>query len=218
MIDFVLRAVGMYFVAMIIIRVLGKRALGEMGPFDFVIMIGVAHMVVTIFLEKSIPYFEGLVILTTLVILEYLMGYIAIKSSFLSNLITGKPVTLIDNGKIIKENLAKEKFNVDDLMQELRKQGVRDIDTVERGVLESCGGFSVIIKNEDQSVTCRDLGIKKDDEKGFLTVADSSRAEIFALNDEEFPEKSFDLRQSVNNIEERLAMIDSRLEKIENNK
>ncbi len=106
---------------MIMIRLLGKRALGELGPFDFVVMTGVGHTVVSIALDKSIPYYEGIIILATLAGLEYIMGFLALKNEKLSNLIVGKPVVLIESGRIIKKNLAKEKFNVDDLLQELRK-------------------------------------------------------------------------------------------------
>jgi Predicted membrane protein len=124
MIYFALRAAGMYFLALLMIRVLGKRALGELGPFDFVVMTGVGHTVVSVALDKSIPYYEGIVILFTLAVLEYLMGFLALKSQRFSDLLTGRPVVLIDNGRIIKENLAREKFNIDDLLQELRKRGL----------------------------------------------------------------------------------------------
>ena len=154
--EFVLRAGGMYFLALIMVRLLGKRALGELGPFDFVVMTGVGHTVVSIALDRSIPVYEGVIILATLAGLEYLMGYAALKNQRLSHLISGKPVILIDNGKIIRENLAREKFNLDDLLQELRKQGIRDIDEVIRnpGILR---GFSVIIEAVVKRLP-RDLG------------------------------------------------------------
>ena len=140
MLSYAIRAAVMYFMALIMVRVLGKRALGELGPFDFVVMTGVGHTVVSIALDQSIPFIEGVGVLATLAFLEWLMCYLGLKSQRFSNLITGSPVVLIDNGRIIKENLAKEKFNVDDLMQELRKQGIPDVDMVEKGVLESSGG------------------------------------------------------------------------------
>ncbi len=70
MLIFALRAIGMYFLALIMIRLLGKRALGELGPFDFVVMTGVGHTVVSIALDKQIPFYEGIIILLTLAVLE----------------------------------------------------------------------------------------------------------------------------------------------------
>lgn len=217
MLDFILRAVGMYFMAMIMIRLLGKRALGELGPFDFVIMTGVGHTVVSIALDKSIPYYEGIIILVTLAVLEYLMGFAALKSERLSNLIIGKPVVLIDNGFILKENLKKEKFNLDDLFQELRKKGIRDINEVEKGILESCGGFSVILKDEDEPVTCRDLGIKKDESSDFLTIRVTNRTDIFASNNLKRETKaSFDLAAAIKDLDKKLTSIEERLQHLEN--
>lgn len=217
MLDFVVRAAAMYFMALLMIRLLGKRALGELGPFDFVVMTGVGHTVVAIALDKSIPFYEGIVILLTLAGLEYLMGYIALKNQHLSHLITGKAVVLIDKGRIIKENLAREKFNLDDLLQELRKQGIRDIKEVEKGVLEPCGGFSVILNKEDEAVTRRDLGLDTLEKDYLLTSGDLSRKEVFDIQ-REVPDEAvagFSLIQSLKEIEERLNSINYKIETLE---
>jgi len=213
MLEFALRVAGMYFLALIMIRLLGKRALGELGPFDFVVMTGVGDTVISVALDRSIPYYEGIIVLVTLAILEYFMGYVGLKSGPLSNLISGVPVILIDDGKIIKKNLAREKFNVDDLMQELRKKGVRDINDVDKGILESCGGFSVILKEDQEPVSRRDLGIAKTASQSLLTVDQMSRAEIFAYQGEEIEQQpSLQLADTLKNIEDRLAKISARLE------
>lgn len=218
MLDFVLRAAVMYIMALVMIRLLGKRALGELGPFDFVVMTGVGHTVVSVALDKSIPYYEGVIILATLAGLEYLMGYLALKNQALSNIIVGKPVVLINDGRIIKKNLAREKFNVDDLMQELRKQGVRNLDEVERGILEACGGFSVIIKEADEPVTRRDLGIHEADRNSIRTFDLQNRGEIFAQQNmipcRESPE--INLPAALQEINEQLQEINQRLQSLEN--
>ena len=217
MLDFVLRAAVMYVLALVMIRLLGKRALGELGPFDFVVMTGVGHTVVSVALDRSIPYYEGIIILATLVGLEYLMGFMAMKNQTLSNLIVGKPVVLIEDGRIIRENLAREKFNVDDLMQELRKQGIRDIDEVERGILESCGGFSVILNEGDEPVTRRDLGLQEVERSHIRTFDLVRRGEIFAQQEEESyqDQSGLNLPEILSEISEKLQTIDSRLQYLE---
>lgn len=216
MLGFALRAVGMYFLALIMIRLLGKRALGELGPFDFVVMTGVGHVVVSIALDKSIPFYEGIVILATLTALEYLIGFVSLKNQSLSNIITGKPVVLIDNGKILRKNLAKENFNVDDLMQELRKKGIRDLNDIEKGILESCGGFSVILKQEEEPVTRKDLGISNPEEK-VLTFKEISRVEFFNLQNipVQLDERLFTLPENVSLIESKLDDILNKLNELE---
>lgn len=217
MLDFIIRAAAMYFMALLMIRLLGKRALGELGPFDFVVMTGVGHTVVSVALDKSIPFWEGLVILFTLAVLEYTMGYVALKNQKLSNIITGKPVVLIDNGRIIKQNLAREKFNIDDLMQELRKQGIRDIDEVDKGILESCGGFSVILNESDEPVTRRDLGIRAVDRTELLTIGSNRRADFFASQQQQSwqAEPSISLPEQLEAIEKRLDHICKKIDEFD---
>lgn len=217
MLGYALRAVGMYFLALLMIRVLGKRALGELGPFDFVVMTGVGHMVVSIALDKSIPFYEGIVILATLAVLEFLVGFVSLKNQGLANLIIGRPVILIENGRIIKKNLAREKFNVDDLMQELRKRGIRDVNDVEKGILESCGGFSVILRQEEEAVTRKDLGINIVTPEKLQTFTDISRGEIFTRTGQESAseEEIFSLPETILAIQKKLDYICSRLEALE---
>lgn len=206
----------MYFLALIMIRLLGKRALGELGPFDFVVMTGVGDTVISVALDRSIPYYEGIVVLATLALLEYFIGYLGLKNGRLSNLISGVPVVLIKNGKINKKNLAREKFNIDDLMQELRKKGVRDIKDVEKGILESCGGFSVILKEEKEPPSRDDLGIQKGAGNSLLTIDELSRAEMFnRLNTENDENKGLNLMDRIKNIEDQLLNISAVLERRE---
>lgn len=217
MVYFALRAAGMYFMALLMIRVLGKRALGELGPFDFVVMTGVGHTVVSVALDKSIPYYEGIVILFTLAVLEYLMGFLALKNQRFSDLLTGRPVVLIDNGRIIKENLAREKFNIDDLLQELRKKGISDVDEVHKGILESCGGFTAILKEEDQPVSRRDLGLHKTPRTEIVTDDTMNRSDFLILQQQQSQQASgFKMIEAMGEIEEKLNQLLVRISALEN--
>ena len=144
------------------------------------------------------------------------MGYLALKNQALANLITGKPVLLIKNGRIIKDNLKKEKFNVDDLMQELRKQGIRDLDEVDTGVLESCGGFSVLLKEEDEPVTRRDLGLKILGRSQVLTAQPINRRDFFHQEQRESWNEAapLSITESLLHIEQRLQTIGQQVDLI----
>jgi uncharacterized membrane protein YcaP (DUF421 family) len=216
MLEYCIRAVGMYFMAMIMIRLLGKRALGELGPFDFVVMTGVGHTVIAIAMDQSLPVYGGIAVLAVLLILEYAMTFLALKNATLSGIIVGKPKVLIDDGKIIKENMKKEMFNVDDLMQELRKQGIRDIRDVDKGIIEACGGFSVILKNDDQSLSCRDLGIKSVPDV-FSTLGGLTRQEVFELNRQEdlnAEQSAFNLVQAFAELNRKIDALEEKLRKL----
>ncbi|MGE5371922.1 MAG: DUF421 domain-containing protein [Solirubrobacterales bacterium] len=181
MTDFIIRAVGMYIAALIVIRIMGKRALGELGLFDFVVMTGVGHILTSVALDQSLPFYDGLAVLVVLAGMEYLVGYFSLKNQHFSHLVSGRPVIMIDNGRVIRDNLAREKFNVDDLLQELRKQGIRDIGEVEKGILEPSGGFSVILKADAEPVTRGELGIEWEPEpRSILTYCAESREDVFS--------------------------------------
>ncbi|CFX55115.1 Protein of unknown function DUF421 [Syntrophomonas zehnderi OL-4] len=214
--SFALRIAGMYFLALIMVRLLGKRALGELGPFDFVIMTGVGDTVISVALDRSMPFYDGIIVLATLAFLEYTINYVSIKNGKLSNLLTGTPVVLIDNGKVLKKNLLREKFNVDDLMQELRKKGIRDVNEVERAILESCGGFSVVLKEDEEPVKRKDLGIKAQESNSVLTIDQLPRGELFKKLEQVIQEEaSPKLMDSLTNIENRLEQLSKQLALLE---
>lgn len=218
MLAFVVRAVAMYLVALIVIRMMGKRALGELGLFDFVVMTGVGHILTSVALDQSLPFYEGVGVLITLAAMEYAVAFLSIKNQKLSRLIQGRPVIMIKDGRIIRENLGKEKFNVDDLMQELRKQGVRDVNEVESGILEPSGGFSVILKGGDEPVTRGELGIEWESAPdSILTYELTNRAEIFALSDKPpvGVENSLSLPGALEEIQVKLDQVLQRLDSLE---
>jgi len=219
MLEFVLRAVGMYFLAMVVIRFMGKRALGELGLFDFVIMTGVGHTLTSIALDRSLPFYEGIVVLLTLAGLEYIMGFASLKSQRLARLISGVPVVVIDNGRVIRENLAREKFNVDDLMQELRKQGIRDVSEVDKGILEPCGGFSVVLKPDFEPVTRGELGLNwEPGPDSILTLEPVSRKHVLnkpAMTDDGEKEPPVSLAQLEGMVKEIRMVLDDVLRRLE---
>ncbi len=218
MLGFALRAAIMYFLAMIMIRLLGKRALGELGALDFVVMTGVGHTVVSVALDKSIPFYEGIIILATLAVLEYTMNYLSLKSQKISQLLTGKPIVLIEDGIVVRENLAREKFNVDDLLQELRKKGVADLDQVHKGILEACGGFSVVLKEIDQPLSRRDLNIKDFPPVRVPTTEEQDRSKFLNLpkselddNDNDDGEAGFDMPGMIADLQVQMQLLNSKL-------
>lgn len=147
---FMITLVAIYMAALIIVRLMGKRALGELSLFDLVIMVGIGEVIVIVGLEQKVPFIRGLLILILLGGLEFLLSFLTFKSKFFSRIIEGKPTILIKDGNLIESNLAKEHISYADLRQELRKQGVSRISKVATAMLEACGKFSVVLKEEEE--------------------------------------------------------------------
>ena len=120
-------------------RLLGKRQLGEMELSEFVLAALIADLAAHPLQDIGIPLINGLVPILTLFCCEVLISGATLKSVRLRSLFFGKPSVLILRGKVIQRELNKNRFSLDELMQELRNQGVLDISKIEYGILETDG-------------------------------------------------------------------------------
>ncbi len=154
-----LRIIVISLIALAIIRAMGNRAVGQFSPLDFVIMVGIGDIVVTVAMTEEGSLINGVAALLALLVLQKVLSYLALKSSFLRKLLEGTPVTFIENGKILRENFKYTNFNYDDLRQELHRKGMdlTNVQDIKIARLESCGEFSVIKTPETETITKRDL-------------------------------------------------------------
>jgi uncharacterized membrane protein YcaP (DUF421 family) len=150
---FIIKPVAIYLAALIIVRLMGKRALGQLSLFDLVIMAGIGDVIVMVGLEQRVSFQKGLIILGLIGGLELFLSIISYRSHFFARLFEGKPTILIKDGILMEENLAKEHLSLADLRQELRKSGVAKISQVSQAIFEACGKFSVILKEELEPVS-----------------------------------------------------------------
>lgn len=153
---FVLRTVGIYLAALLIVRLMGKRALGTLSLFDFVIMVGIGDIIVMVGVEGSVPIGRGIGVLIILGGLELLFSLLTFKSPLAMRVLEGSPTLLVQDGKPIISNLRREHVSIADLKQELRKQGVARLSDVDKALLEACGKFSVILKDDEEPMSRRE--------------------------------------------------------------
>lgn len=138
---------------------MGKRQLGEMEISEFIVAALIADLASTPLQDIGVPLINGLVPVITLFILETLISGISMKSIKLRKMLFGAPEIIIKNGKIDESKMFKNRFTLDELMQELRSNGLLNASSVEYGVLETNGQLNLIIKSEEQPVTSKLMNI-----------------------------------------------------------
>ena len=141
-------------------RLLGKRQLGEMELSEFVLAALIADLAAHPLQDIGIPMINGLVPILTLFCCEVLIAGATLKSVRLRSLFFGRPSVLVLRGKVIQRELRKNRFSLDELMQELRNQGVLDISKIEYGILETDGRLNVILYASESPVTPAMLNIE----------------------------------------------------------
>ena len=145
-------------------RILGKRQLGELELSEFIVAALVADLAATPLQEIGTPLLNGLIPMLTLFCLEIIIAGISVRSIKARKIIFGKPEILIENGKIDGDKMRINRFTADELMQELRGQGINDINQIEYAVLETNGNLSIILKKAEQPLTPASLGLSPDND------------------------------------------------------
>ena len=157
------RTVILYFAILISMRIMGKRQLGEMEISEFIVAALIADLAATPLQDIGIPLLNGLVPIIIMFCFEIIIAGLNMRSVKLRKLTYGRPEIIIRNGRIIREAMQKNRFTLDELMQELRAQGLTDTAQVEYAVLETNGQLSIILKSGNQPATASQMGVVGDD-------------------------------------------------------
>lgn len=160
-----LRTLVLYIVVVIVMRVMGKRQIGELQPFELVIAIMLSELAAVPMQDTGIPLIHGLIPILTLMFLEIFLSYITLKSRKLRKIVCGTASVLIQHGKVMEEELRSQRFNLDDLLEELRLSGYLNISDIEYAILENSGKLSIIPKAQNSPVTRKDLNLSQPDEE-----------------------------------------------------
>jgi uncharacterized membrane protein YcaP (DUF421 family) len=159
------RTIVLYIVVVAVMRIMGKRQIGELQPFELVIAIMLSELAAVPMQDTGIPLIYGLIPIFTLMFLEIFISFITLKSRKLRKIVCGTASVVIEHGRLREEELRKQRFNLDDLMEELRISGYLNISDIEYAIMETSGKISVIPKSDNTPVTRQDLNIKKPDEE-----------------------------------------------------
>ena len=140
-------------------RVMGKRQLGQLEPSELVVSVLIADLGAHPLQDIGMPLIYGLVSIVTIFCMELLLSGLALRWVKFRALLWGKPCFLIEKGRINQKEMKRNRFTLDELTEELRRQGILDIGTVEYAVLETDGSLNVILSPAQQPVTAAQMEI-----------------------------------------------------------
>lgn len=143
-----LRTMFMYLFIFVIMRMMGKREIGKLSVFDLVISIMIAEIAVIVIESTDKSLWTAIAPMLVLSLVQIGIAFLSLKNAKLRALIDGKPSVLIRGGKLNRQEMRKQRYNLDDLMSQLRESGIADVGAVELAVLESTGKLSVIRKED----------------------------------------------------------------------
>lgn len=165
-----IRAVLLYLLVIFCMRLMGKRQLGELQPSELVTTILISNIAALPIEDTNIPMILGAVPILALVMFEFVVSELSLKSRKVRKFFSGNPVVVIKDGVINQKQLKKLRFSVDDLMEALRGNGVFDISEVNYAIVETTGQVSVLQKFSAQTVTAAMLSLTGEEKKPPLVV------------------------------------------------
>lgn len=154
------RAFLIYTFVLITMRIMGKRQLAHLQPFELVVAIMIADLAIIPMEDTSKPLLSGLVPIITLLLLELLLSYLSLKSELFRKIIGSTPSIIIYKGKLDYKEMEKQRLNINELMEQLRSKDIFNLSDVEFAILETGGQLNVIPKSQKRAVTPEDLKIK----------------------------------------------------------
>lgn len=155
----IVKTVLLYAVALTLFRMMGQRTMGDMMPFDFVVVIAIAEIVGAPLADQRVPLAPALLSIVTLAVLQMALAYASLKSPWVRAIIEGRPLVIIRHGRTVRDSMARAKVSMDDVAEKLRQHGITAVSDVELASLEPDGNLSVIPKREVQPLTPRYLGL-----------------------------------------------------------
>ena len=153
------RTTLLYILLIAVIRLMGKRQIGQMEPSEFVVTMLAANLAAIPMEDSGIPLYSGVVPILTVLGVELVLSGISMGSVRFRRSLCGKPVILIENGRILRENLLKTRVTLDELTGHLREKDVLDLTTVQYAILETNGNLSVFLYPAEAPASAKEAGI-----------------------------------------------------------
>ena len=147
----IFRTVLFYFLVVIAYKIMGKREVGELGVFDFIISMLISQLIAICIENYKDPIWFVIVPTLILVLFQIVFSFLSLKSNKFRDILDGKESVIISNGKLNFSEMKKQKYNLNDLLLQLRDKGIRTIEEVDYAILETNGKLSVFQKQDDNN-------------------------------------------------------------------
>ena len=168
-----IRTVLLYLLVISAFRLMGKRQVGQLSPSELVVAMIISDLAAHPAHDSSVPLLAGVVPILSLVVMEIMLSFLSLKFTALRRILSGREVALISHGKIMEKNLEKLRFNLDDLLEEMRLSGYTSLSQIDFMILETGGQVSVIPKPEYAPASAGDIHAKtKESTPSTVLIAD----------------------------------------------
>jgi len=164
------RTLILYTIIILVLRLMGKRQIGQLQPSELVVALIIADLAAVPMANVGIPLINGIIPIITLFIMEELLSYMSLKSERARGFISGKPSVIIERGMIVEKELKRLRYNLNDLLEQLRLKNFSNLEDVSYAILETSGQLSVIPKEDKNPVTLKDMNIKANTQHLPVTV------------------------------------------------
>ncbi len=145
--DIVLRAIVLYAFVVFVMRVIGRRELSSMTPFDLVLLIVLGDAIQQGLTQDDYSVTGAILAVATIATLQVFTSYVSYRSKKARTVLEGEPIVLIDHGQIVERNLKRERMTEDEVAEEMRRQQIASLDDVDWAIVEANGAISFIKKN-----------------------------------------------------------------------
>ena len=162
MLTLLLRGAIIYILVFLIFRLMGKRQLGQLQPFEFVITLIIADLATIPMSEINVPLLHGVVPLVTIALIHFLIGFLSRKSIKLRQAFNGKPIIVVSPNGVEYEALKKLNMDFNDLCEALRESNYFSLDEIQYAIIETNGQLSVLPNANNSPTTAQDFNIKKE--------------------------------------------------------
>lgn len=179
------RAVILFVVLFLVIRLMGKRELSQIQPYEFVIIILIADLASGPMSDRSMTTFYGIIPILALMVMYTILSFLLKTNKKVQNLVSGNPVLLIANGKIIEAEMRKQQYMIEDIMSQIRSRGIFKLQDVAYGILETNGNLNVIAKSELQGKIPLNVindGVRLEGNMNLLDISDEKLDKLLNKN------------------------------------
>ena len=159
-----IRAISSLITLFLVTKLLGKKQVSQLSLFDYVIGISIGNFAAEMTINLESSEINGIWAVVLFGFFAYSISILTMKSIRLRRFFMGTPTIIIQNGKILEKNLKKVKFDINDMLEEIRVQGYFDLSHIEYALMEANGQFSILPKSEYKPLTPKDMNLKTDKE------------------------------------------------------